>query len=369
MRLGGVGFTSSGDPTHAAAAYASALAVTVRHIGKTPLIEFFGADTFAKTPTGIALSIALKVLHTAHEFPYTGTVRDGLPRDVSLFFRKFMKAASKDTKGLQGEINRALQLEHHARILAASTVQEIAVLESRKTPSSSAWMKALPSTLENTLTESVKSGLVLATNTLPLGLPTFCACGQELSAAHLVSCQTGSGKLLRHNMVCDAFKTICAFHGQPTELVPRMTYEDCKGCLIPDGKTYTLEGIVQWDVSVTAPDSLSNAAATAKAGGSALLKREKEKIVKYREKARSLGQNFIPLVFETHGRPGADVRNFLRQVTSSAGIVQSLPVSDCLMQLQLQLLRGNSLMASACIVRARFHHARESGAKYNFLGN
>ena len=110
--------------------------------------------------------------------------------------------------------------------------------------------------------------------------------------------------------------------------------------------------------------------ATVKAGGSALLKRESVKNVKYREKARLRGNSFRPLVFETHGRPGADVRAFLRMLTSLPGSSPSMPVdvSDCMMQLQLQLLRGNSRMASSCIMRARYHRARGQDARYLDLG-
>ncbi len=112
-----------------------------------------------------------------------------------------------------------------------------------------------------------------------------------------------------------------------------------------------------------------------KAGGSALLKRESVKNVKYREKARLRGNSFRPLVFETHGRPGADVRAFLRMLTSLQlpGSSLSMPVSDCMidimmqLQLALQLLRGNSRMASSCITRARYR-ARGQDARYLELG-
>ena len=125
---------------------------------------------------------------------------------------------------------------------------------------------------------------------------------------------------------------------------------------------------VEVDVSITSPVCRSNMLATVKAGGSALLKRESVKNVKYREKARLRGNSFRPLVFETHGRPGADVRTFLRMLTSLPGSSPSMPVSDCMMQLQLQLLRGNSRMASSCIMRARYHRARGQDARYLDLG-
>ncbi len=102
---------------------------------------------------------------------------------------------------------------------------------------------------------------------------------------------------------------------------------------------------------------------------SALLKRESVKNVKYREKARLRGNSLRPLVFETHGRPGADARAFLRILTSWPGSSLSMPVSDCMMQLQLQLLRGNSRMASSCIMRARYHRARGQDARYLDLAN
>ena len=56
---------------------------------------------------------------------------------------------------------------------------------------------------------------------------------------------------------------------------------------------------VEVDVSITSPVCPSNMLATVKAGGSALLKRESVKNVKYREKARLRGNSFRHL-FSRH---------------------------------------------------------------------
>ena len=56
---------------------------------------------------------------------------------------------------------------------------------------------------------------------------------------------------------------------------------------------------VEVDVSITSPVCRSNMLATVKAGGSALLKRESQRLiknVKSREKARLRGNSFRPLV-------------------------------------------------------------------------
>ena len=178
----------------------------------------------------------------------------------------------------------------------------------------------------------------------------------------------GRAKLHRHNRLVNLFVSFASFHGVSHELVPRLTYEDCKNSLVPDAKFFLPLTVVQVDVSVVSPLCPTNLPATARNGGTALLARELAKNVKYLEKANRQGDAFVPLVFETHGRPGADVRKFLRQLTSQAGLSLTLPVSDCLMKLQLELLRGNSYMASSCMMRSRHFHAREQGAKYQFLG-
>ena len=98
------------------------------------------------------------------------------------------------------------------------------------------------------------------------------------------------------------------FHGVPSKQEPRCDYDDCKNAQRPDAVFFLPQDAVEVDVSITSPVCPSNMLATVKAGGSALLKRESVKNVKYREKARLRGNSFRPLVFETHGRPGADVR-------------------------------------------------------------
>ena len=232
-------------------------------------------------------------------------------------------------------------------------------------------MRAIPVSSEFKLSDqTVRFGLRLATSSLLPNLPATCHCDSELTPEHLISCKNAHDKLLRHNLVVSSFVSFAAHHGVPSKQEPRCDYDDCRNAQRPDAVFFLPQDAVEVDVSITSPVCPSNMLATVKAGGSALLKRESVKNVKYREKARLRGNSFRPLVFETHGRPGADVRAFLRMLTSlpAAGSSLSMPVSDCMMQLQLQLLRGNSRMASSCIMRARYHRARGQDARYLDLG-
>ena len=364
IRLGGVGFARSGDPVHLAAAFVSSMAITARHIIKTPL-RSLGTGTISQLPTGLALTISLNTLHSVHDWPNSGF----LPANLVQFFAKFKKASPAATKGFQSGIDKTLQNAYFAGLLENGSPEQRALLNSRAIPSAGAWMRTTAFTSDTRLTDSeVKFGLSLATNQLPPNLPSHCFCGLPLTVEHTISCPSGRAKLHRHNRLVNLFVSFASFHGVSHELVPRLTYEDCKNSLVPDAKFFLPLTVVQVDVSVVSPLCPTNLPATARNGGTALLARELAKNVKYLEKANRQGDAFVPLVFETHGRPGADVRKFLRQLTSQAGLSLTLPVSDCLMKLQLELLRGNSYMASSCMMRSRHFHAREQGAKYQFLG-
>ena len=67
MRQGGAGFVPGGDPLSVAAAFVSAMAVTMRFIPKTPLSSI-PMGLLTELPSFINLSICLQVLHTAHKF-------------------------------------------------------------------------------------------------------------------------------------------------------------------------------------------------------------------------------------------------------------------------------------------------------------
>lgn len=363
MRQGGAGFVPGGDPLSVAAAFASAMAVTMRFIPKTPLSSI-PTGLLTELSSFINLSICLQVLHTAHMFD-----EKFLPKQVVYFVAIFKKASPKDTAHIQGKITKLLQDAYHTALKEQSSPAQQAVLNSRQHPFASAWMRAIPVSSEFKLSDqTVRFGLSLATSSLLPNLPATCHCDSELTPEHLISCKNAPDKLLRHNLVVSSFVSIAAHHGVPSKQEPRCDYDDCKNAQRPDAVFFLPQDAVEVDVSITSPVCPSNMLATVKAGGSALLKRESVKNVKYREKARLRGNSFRPLVFETHGRPGADVRAFLRMLTSLPGSSPSMPVSDCMMQLQLQLLRGNSRMASSCIMRARYHRARGQDARYLDLG-
>lgn len=127
-------------------------------------------------------------------------------------------------------------------------------------------------TSDTRLTDSeVKFGLSLATNQLPPNLPSHCFCGLPLTVEHTISCPSGRAKLHRHNRLVNLFVSFASFHGVSHELVPRLTYEDCKNSLVPDAKFFLPLTVVQVDVSVVSPLCPTNLPATARNGGTALL--------------------------------------------------------------------------------------------------
>jgi hypothetical protein len=83
------------DPLSVAAAFASAMAVTMRFIPKTPLSSIPTGLLTAELPSFINLSICLQGLHTAHKFD-----EKFLPRQVVVaIFQKASQGTPHPDKG------------------------------------------------------------------------------------------------------------------------------------------------------------------------------------------------------------------------------------------------------------------------------
>jgi hypothetical protein len=150
MRQGGAGFVPGGDPLSVAAAFASAMAVTMRFIPKTPLSSI-PTGLLTELPSFINLSICLQVLHTAHKFD-----EKFLPRQVVYFVAIFKKASPKDTAHIQGKITKLLQDAYHTALKEQSSPAQQAVLNSRQHPFASAWMRAIPVSSEFKLSDQTE---------------------------------------------------------------------------------------------------------------------------------------------------------------------------------------------------------------------
>ena len=174
-----------------------------------------------------------------------------------------------------------------------------------------------------------------------------------------------------HTPPCDSVLSLPALTtgaGVPVTWNPRQSFEEAAEAnkfLIPDAILYLLNKVLWVDASVISAVCPSNVAAAAKKIGAACCKRENEKNVKYLEPARAKGCDFKPLVFETHGRHGAAVRDLLRKIVSASGDTPGVTTSDMLMRLMLDLVRGNALMARDVINKSRVFHARQNGAQWD----
>jgi len=324
MRLGGAGFHEHGAPENVAAAYVTSMAVTVRHLNKTPLAQTATA-VLASFPALMSLSIALNVLHSKYEGELA-------PENLVKFFAMFKKPRKPGakTRGLQGGIMRKLQ---------DAGVDEKAILKSRTGSHASAWMRAFPLSKEDSLSDdAVRFGLSHLTNQKFPNLPERCYCGATLTVEHQVACK--GDQLLRHNMMMAKLIVLSNRAGVPSQQVPRYTLEDCKKYQIPDATFFMGRKAVEVDMSVISSVCPTNVQAASREVGAALLKRQEEKLKKYQQEAELRGHDFKPLVFETHGRPGADVRKLLRDIVQSSGHDGvGVAVSDCMTQLLLQLFK------------------------------
>jgi len=112
------------------------------------------------------------------------------------------------------------------------------------------------------------------------------------------------------------------------------------------------------DVTVIDNQCPSHMAKGAKALGAAAFK-EREKMDKYEQKARSEGKTFYPLVFETTGGIGGLGENFLRLLSEETAVDVAKATFGCLpftfftrtLSFQLQVYNANEVLKGCRLVR------------------
>ena len=119
------------------------------------------------------------------------------------------------------------------------------------------------------------------------------------------------------------------------------------------------------DLAVVSDVSPSRAMRGSKHFGPAIITKEAQKRKHYDQAAEDADAEFVPLIFDTHGRAGSDVHKFLRLMVQAAGEQGGLAASDLQMGLLLELVRGNAQLAAESATRMRLHAARELGARYS----
>uniref|UniRef100_A0A0G4FEG0 Uncharacterized protein n=1 Tax=Chromera velia CCMP2878 TaxID=1169474 RepID=A0A0G4FEG0_9ALVE len=225
----------------------------------------------------------------------------------------------------------ALHLVRREQLLNALSPPGKARLKSCSGTGASAWLTAMPSSGWTKISPTLFTTAVR----LRLGLPIpeikrnpICACGATLDheGQHAQTCGTGGGVWWRHEQMKDAFCSLlqglrhCYVTREPTfgqlglSTPTRLVNERQKRpdflAGLPSGDT------VLGDVAVTHPFSIdaNRLRRFAKTAGSAAKAMEKVKNDRYGEICHEIGFRFVPLVFETYGRPGEGTIRFLKEI-------------------------------------------------------
>eukprot|EP00456_Euglypha_rotunda_P049757 TRINITY_DN3993_c0_g2_i4.p1 TRINITY_DN3993_c0_g2~~TRINITY_DN3993_c0_g2_i4.p1 ORF type:complete len:427 (-),score=23.61 TRINITY_DN3993_c0_g2_i4:53-1333(-) len=182
-----------------------------------------------------------------------------------------------------------------------------------------AWLTALPTTPALTLSDlhfRVASRLRLG---LPPQdhLPANCKCGANLRTDphHFLSCKyiKRAAATHRHNMILNKLSFVLSKAGAAVYIEPNW-FEGKR----PDAQVNFVHENVMIDASVTHPSSPSLCQGAANKPLSAAEKREKQKIAKYDELAKSEECRFVPFVLESFGSFGNRAIKFIREIRLSS---------------------------------------------------
>jgi hypothetical protein len=368
LRMGGLGFSRNGTFPHTAMAYTAATAALAPHIAKTPLCKM-GRRVWQSLQGFHELQSSLDTLQATYGFEQDGDPR--FPANAEKFLEKFSKHKNaKLASGLQGFMSKRIQDASHAALHAGATIEERAVLNCRYCPEASAWLQAMPHTADQQLSDNeTRFGVAHATNQLLPSLPPVCYCGGAVSIEHLVACPHSCGKLTRHNRMMALLSRTAQQAGIGVSWNPRLSFEDAdakRQGRQPDAIFFPGFGPPVWtDLAVVSDVSPSRAMRGSKHFGPAIITKEAQKRKHYDQAAEDADAEFVPLIFDTHGRAGSDVHKFLRLMVQAAGEQGGLAASDLQMGLLLELVRGNAQLAAESATRMRLHAARELGARYS----
>eukprot|EP00820_Chromera_velia_P026990 Cvel_10710.t1-p1 / transcript=Cvel_10710.t1 / gene=Cvel_10710 / organism=Chromera_velia_CCMP2878 / gene_product=hypothetical protein / transcript_product=hypothetical protein / location=Cvel_scaffold651:60539-61930(+) / protein_length=399 / sequence_SO=supercontig / SO=protein_coding / is_pseudo=false len=159
-----------------------------------------------------------------------------------------------------------------------------------------------------------------------------CACGAALDVRghHAQKCPNGGGVVWRHEQVKGAFMEIL-WGLRHTHVLEETTFGHLGVAIdsrFPDRRhkrvdifaSLSTDDTMVADVSVTFPISFDAARlrTRAKTAGAAARTRSEEKIRKYAAAVRSVGLRFIPLVFESFGRPDKETVSFVKELVTVA---------------------------------------------------
>ena len=167
----------------------------------------------------------------------------------------------------------------------------------------------MPHTADCQLSDyETRFGVAHATNQLLPHLPPVCCCGGAVTIEHLVACPHSCGKLTRHNRMMALLSRTAQQVGIGVTWNQRATFEDANAMRQgrqPDAVFYPGFGPPVWtDLALVSDVSPSRVVR-----GCVVLpsspRKEKQKRQHYDEAAGVVGADFVPLIFDTHGRAAA----------------------------------------------------------------
>ena len=223
-----------------------------------------------------------------------------------------------------------------------------------------AW-KAYPLTKELRLTDDETRFMVAYATGCPWeSLAKDCTCGAELTLEHLVCCRFGGEKLHRHNMVQHRFAAFAHEQGMAVRQNVRQTIDDAvemRKRQEPDIIFYPgISKPLETDITVVNPCCPSKIRHTLNKPNWATHDAGARKRGKYEHTARLRGNDFAPLVFETHGNRGKEVDDLLFKLADSSTGSKAWVARDMALDLAVTLVRGNAHCAR---MRSRLAKSRE----------
>ena len=184
-----------------------------------------------------------------------------------------------------------------------------------------AWSRAIPKLeslrlypQEYRLAHLIRQGICPFT---PLGLKT-CCCGQPLTLTHALWCKQSRMRFVRHDTLVDDLFTWLKAHN----VLVRKEIMVLPNSSVRIDLWIRLMGKIFWlDVMVTEPTCATYLAQSATKPGYALKVGEKMKFKHWNPVVEEAVEKatIIPAVFETSGRMGAKLVNFLKRIAGKSG--------------------------------------------------
>ena len=259
----------------------------------------------------------------------------------------------KRSEKLQTRLTGEYWADHIPKLKKTLTSETVARMESRSSRATALIWKAYPLTEDFALTnDEMRFTVAYATGQRLPHMPERCGCAHkaDLTMEHTVNC---SEKLTRHNMIQDRFVAFARQHGVHTKTNPRLLTQTKEQRLQPDVVFYPgTHAPLQTDVTVINPCAPYILKKSTRAHNWATKTRKAEKRLKYLAAAKAKGDDFKPLVFETHGKMAEEIKDLLNMLASNTTMDRGLAVSDMQLDLAVTLARGNALAARDTIGKA-----------------